>query len=64
MSKERLAFDQALTIGNGEIGNWGVPIKNNASPIRNFNGLIDELAIWKVPFSENEVRTMYLAGRP
>jgi hypothetical protein len=64
ISKESIMIDQALTIGNGEIGNWGVPMLKTENPIRNFNGLIDELAIWNSSLSEKEVQTMYFAGRP
>lgn len=58
-----MAFDQPLTIGAADIGNWGAPFDYKQQPIRNFNGRIDEMMILSSALSEIEVNTLYQAGR-
>lgn len=59
ISSEAIQFDQPLSIGSAEIGNWGVPLKNSASPVRNFVGRIDELTVWKVALGVDELREIH-----
>ena len=65
VKKHAIELDMPLSIGAAEIGNWGAPVfTEEASPIRNFNGCIDELTIWDGVLSPAEVRTAYDQGRP
>jgi hypothetical protein len=53
-----------LSIGNGEIGNWGQPFRETPwFAIRNLNGRIDELAILKTALTDQEVTTLYERSR-
>lgn len=52
-------------LGNGEIGNWGLPNKPDvAYAIRNLNGAIDEFAIFSAALSDEEIEAQFLAGNP
>jgi hypothetical protein len=51
-----------LRFGETEIGNWGTPVKYSPQKIRNFNGQIDELTIFREPLTANEVRSLYTDG--
>lgn len=64
VSEGSLAFDQPLRIGLAEIGNWGAPLRPDRHPVRNLNGCIDELAIWKAALDGAEITRLYEAGRP
>ncbi|MCM8534993.1 MAG: FecR domain-containing protein [Lentisphaeraceae bacterium] len=51
--------------GNGEIGNWGLPNRADESyAIRNFNGAMDEFAIFADALSDEELLEIYNAGNP
>ncbi len=64
VSAEAIRFDQPLRIGSAEIGNWGVPLKNSKQPVRNFVGRMDELTVWKVALTGDELQAMNQKGRP
>ena len=64
VSEHELVFDQALRIGPADIGNWGVPLDAGQQPIRNFNGRIDEMMVWKVALTPEQILEYYQAGRP
>ncbi|MEM1294961.1 MAG: LamG-like jellyroll fold domain-containing protein [Verrucomicrobiota bacterium] len=66
VSREKIVFDQPLSIGDAEIGNWGLPFRprKSSTDIRNFVGRIDELAIWRSALSPEEIREIYLQSRP
>ena len=51
-----------LRFGETEIGNWGTPVKYSPQKIRNFNGQIDELTIFRKPLTASEVRSLYTDG--
>ena len=53
-----------LQFGQAEIGNWGVPVRDGAMAIRNFNGKMDELILLREPLSAVEIENLYLVGRP
>jgi hypothetical protein len=57
-------FDAPLKIGNAELGNWNVAGYRNKSPVRNFNGCIDEFLLFARPLSGAEVARLHAAGRP
>ena len=54
-----LEMDQPLRIGIAEIGNWGVPLKPERRAIRNFIGRMDELTIWNVALTGEEIAEIY-----
>lgn len=55
---------KTLRIGNGEIGNWGQPLRKDPSfTIRNLNGRMDELAIFKSALSAEKIHSIYEKSR-
>ncbi|MEM9644945.1 MAG: LamG-like jellyroll fold domain-containing protein, partial [Planctomycetota bacterium] len=58
-------FTPKLRIGPSEIGNWGQPFRDSPwFAVRNLNGTIDELAIYKEALDAEEIETMYQRGKP
>lgn len=66
VSKETITdefFVEKFRIGNGEIGNWGQPFRKDPSfAIRNLNGRMDEMAIFKAALSAGEIQNLYHAS--
>ncbi len=57
-------FIDTLRIGNGEIGNWGQPFREEPTfAIRNLNGRMDELAMFRVGLSDEEIADLYRQSR-
>ncbi len=57
-------FIETLRIGNAEIGNWGQPFREDPTfAIRNLNGRIDELALFKVALSDGEIARLFEESR-
>lgn len=57
-------FTEKLRIGPAEIGNWGQPFRKSPGfAVRNFNGAIDELAIFDAALSAEEIRQLYEDGK-
>ena len=55
---------KSLRIGNGEIGNWGQSFRKDPSfAIRNLNGRMDEIAIFKTALEDAEMRSLYQKSR-
>ena len=55
---------KTLRIGNGEIGNWGEPFREDPSwAIRNLNGRMDEIAIYKDALSKSEIAEIFARSR-
>ena len=53
-----------LRIGNAEIGNWGQPFREEPTfAIRNLNGRMDEIAIFRSALSDEEISRLYEASR-
>ncbi len=51
-------------IGNAEIGNWGQPLRKDPNfTIRNLNGRMDELAIFKSALSTERISRLYQQSR-
>ena len=67
ISRERIEekfFVDKLCIGNGEIGNWGLPHREDpVFAIRNLNGRMDEFALFKVALEPDEIRELYERSR-
>ena len=55
---------QTLRIGNAEIGNWGLPFRQDPwFAIRNLNGRMDELAIFRAALSPEEIADLFETSR-
>lgn len=53
-----------LRIGNAEIGNWGLPNREDPSyAIRNLNGRMDEIAIFRAALGEEEIAELFERSR-
>ena len=67
ISREEIAPEflvNTLRIGNGEIGNWGQPFRTDPSfSIRNLNGRMDEIAIFRAALDDAEVAKLYQRSR-
>jgi hypothetical protein len=64
MGRRPLKARVPLSIGNAEIGNWGVPLTGVQTPIRNLNGRVDEFAIFSRALAAAEIQGLYRAGEP
>lgn len=57
-------FIDTLRIGNGEIGNWGEPFREDpVFAIRNLNGRMDEIALFGAALPDEEIRELYERSR-
>lgn len=55
---------EKLRIGNAEIGNWGLPFREDPwFAIRHLNGRMDEFAIFREALSEDEIASLYEQSR-
>ncbi|MBJ06081.1 MAG: hypothetical protein CMO40_03040 [Verrucomicrobiaceae bacterium] len=67
IAREEIAdkyFIDRLRIGNGEIGNWGLPHREDPTfAIRNLNGRMDEFAIFKVALTPEEISGLFERSR-
>ncbi len=56
----------AVTIGGASIGNWSEPAyrQDPEFAVRNFNGVIDEFALFGAALSPQEIEDIYEHGRP
>jgi hypothetical protein len=63
---ERLPLIEALPleIGAANIGNWSPSGYEDATPIRNFNGRMDELIIFGEALAPQEIAHFFEIGRP
>jgi hypothetical protein len=52
-----------LKFGDTEIGNWGTPVKYSPQKIRNLNGRIDQVTLFREALSEDEIAKLYAAGK-
>ena len=62
---DRLPPDMKLTIGSGELGNWGLPdgVKPRTE-VRTFNGRLDEFLLFSKVLDSATVASLYNLGRP
>jgi hypothetical protein len=55
----------ALVIGNAQIGNWGLPTREEPEfAVRNLNGRLDEFTIYQSALTPEEIKSLYLSGKP
>jgi hypothetical protein len=59
-----LRFDTALKLGNVELGNWGVPLRETIYEVRGLNGRMDEFVVFGAALREEEIRELYQVGAP
>lgn len=62
---EKIDPATVITIGNGELGNWGLP--EGAKPrseVRNLNGKMDEFLLFSEALEPREITRLYELGRP
>ena len=52
-----------LQIGDALIGNWS-PAPHSRNQIRNFNGRMDDLAIFREALTPGEIQELHRAGKP
>ncbi|MBA3483241.1 MAG: FecR domain-containing protein [Pirellulales bacterium] len=64
VSTEPTRHDIALRFGASELGNWLPDDYHQDHRVRNFNGRMDEFALFKTALSDVEVRKMYEDGMP
>lgn len=68
LSQESISDEFHITdlhIGPAEIGNWGQPFRQSPwFAVRNLNGTIDELAIYKSALTTQEIESLYQQGKP
>ena len=64
VSSEEIVFDQPLTFGTCEIGNWTEMRTRAKHRIRNLNGRIDELTIWNTALTGDEISEIYRKTKP
>ena len=56
---------QALVINNAQIGNWGLPTREEPEfAVRNLNGRLDEFTIYQRILSPKEIQQLYQSGKP
>lgn len=53
-----------IVLGDCELGNWGLPTAHHQFPIRNFNGRMDEFAMFREALSPAEIKHLWEAGNP
>jgi hypothetical protein len=53
-----------VEIGPANLGNWDAPTGYESERLRNFNGRMDELVLFNQALSDDEIRTIYNAGKP
>ena len=57
-------FIETLRIGNAEIGNWGQPFREEPTfAIRNLNGRMDEVAVFREALQDGEIRELFDSSR-
>jgi hypothetical protein len=65
VAQEPIELDIPLRLGDVEIGNWNLGNRvREKSPVRYFNGCIDEFMLFSRALSEEEIGRLYSQGRP
>jgi hypothetical protein len=59
-----ILFDTPLRLGAAELGNWNMAAHRNKSPIRNFNGCVDEFLLFSRALAAQEIEQLAAQGRP
>jgi hypothetical protein len=65
VTEEVAKFETKLRFGDAELGNWNTGKRTNErSPVRYFNGCIDEFLLFSRPLGAVEVEKLSTQGRP
>ena len=64
VSTKMLSSEQTIGIGTMEIGNWTPREGEPMEPVRNFNGRMDEFAVFGRALSAEEIAHAFEVGRP
>jgi len=64
VSSHPLTSTIKLRGGPAQLGNWSRPRKTDKYPVRKFNGLMDEFAIFSEALDESEIKKIHRVGRP
>jgi hypothetical protein len=64
IDQQVLQLDVPLSIGDAEIGNWNILNRQHTSPIRHFDGRIDEFLVFARALGTAEIVELYEQGRP
>lgn len=64
VSHEAIKSTLLVSLDAMEIGNWTPQIGQPIEPTRNFNGRLDEFAVFGRSLSAEEIRALYEIGRP
>jgi hypothetical protein len=68
VSREKIKpefFVDSLRVGAAEIGNWGQPFRESPDfAVRNLNGAIDEMLLFKAALSSEEIMELFENGKP
>jgi hypothetical protein len=62
--REPFKLDIGLNLGDVELGNWNLGASRNKSPIRYFNGCIDEFMLFSRALNEQEIERLFMQGQP
>jgi hypothetical protein len=63
-AEQSIAFETPLRVGDAELGNWNVAGYRNKTPVRNFNGCMDEFLLFGRALGGPEIERLYAQGRP
>ncbi len=56
---------EKVTIGQASLCNWGLPLRDDPEfAIRNFNGSMDEFALFSAALTPSEIKDIYDHGKP
>lgn len=61
-SSHVLKFDVPLGFGRAEVGNWNPATRPDKTPIRSFNGRMDEMLVFRRALDTQEVRDLARSG--
>jgi hypothetical protein len=64
VAQSEILLELPLRLGNAELGNWNPAGYGTRSPIRNFNGCVDEFWMFDRALTGPEVDRLYTLGRP
>jgi hypothetical protein len=66
VSQHSIRIGPPFRIGSAELGNWNAVgfAENDPNLLRNFSGVVDEFCLFGRALSSDEVRTLYLEGKP
>jgi len=62
VSTHALKIDLPLGFGRAEVGNWNPAPRHDRTPIRTFNGRMDEMLVFRRALGAQEVRDLARSG--